>query len=255
MLEYLEFFTNLIKTDGIVTALSVVFIIFLLLLIKDREKIVNGVFKLYITQKDKDKKIIIRDFENHRLMSKLDEWLKYRISNLNLTVEAYSDYIEKKIYKKEEINKRLWNAKKTLDIKLRIFYVGLKREQKKAIKAYKENNTQIMIEMIHPQYWKDLIYNAVKLYNDKFLESGGCRYFIQSFNKKHEKAVEIAVDGIDASLELSPYNDFLEKLHSIYDHLYYAFNWTLLDINDVLKMNGDLSEALTNWEIPDRDKK
>jgi len=228
------------KDWGVVSKIIVLLMIYTIF--KERKTILA----LFKKKNKKNNAKAIDNLKFHSIFAYLRDWRKFKIGNIN----EHSPIWNETKFNDEEIEKRLWNTKRILDIKITYFELQLKNFTKKAINAIEKNDNKFKMYTLNPDFWVDLINRSVVNYERLIEKSGVNVMFVDKFHNKHNGVVDNLKKRIITTLNNSPFNDYSEYIYSILGLWETAFILTFGDIGSICKMNGELSESLKGWEIP-----
>ena len=152
-----------------------------------------------------------------------------------------------------EFNKRSWCVKTFLKTKLLLFHNHLDAISKDYSKNYiKNTETSNENNKVYPttEFWFKIIMEGKDTYCCDAKELGVPEVFIDKFETFHKGSLEILSNLINNEIRENKLTTDIEKIHTIFGLFYYALATDIQALNKIMEMNGELSLALENWEIP-----
>ncbi len=186
--------------------------------------------------------------EDITVISFLHKW--ERLITIDSTFDIFRD---DEFHTKEEIDKRIWNAKLWLTYKIKLFAFGLDKILDNFETHYVEFEEDKYYKYLSYENWEAIVLTAVEDYTKDCEKDKINPDFLKMITSNHESSVQDVLEGIKKTLKIKIYNDDpILIIEAIYSAFHNAFFEAFRHIDDILKMNGELSSILKNWEIPVR---
>lgn len=229
-------------------------ITFLIIILKWKEfypliKTLLTTIKGEITE-NKRKKEQVDQLLNHHIIRDTFKWAKFKVNTLENKFNA--KFKRLKDFSPTDLDwlKRKYNTQHFLNCKFMAFHIGLNDLSKQFGKHYLDNNQEEIDKILDYNFWQKYLDLAVESYTDMAIGMGLNKEFIELFNTKHEESVHNVLIQIEKTLDNAFYSDSIEIYYAILNCFYGPLLDTLDSIHEILKLNGQLSDNLKDWEIP-----
>jgi len=151
----------------------------------------------------------------------------------------------------KDINKRIWNAKLWLTHKINTFAFGLDKILDDFENHYVEFNETKYYNYLSFENWENIILGGVQEYTDKCKNDRINVDFLKMITDNHNSSIQYVLDSVKKTLNIKIYNDDpIIIIEVIFTAFHNAFNEAFSHIDDMLKMNGELTHILEQWDIP-----
>ncbi len=234
ILKLIKGMTSLADIGKLVLAFSLCFV-----WLKYKE-ISKWIEKLISTKGKVEKKERAEKLINHPIFLFLREWNSYRLNDIQVPIV---------ITKEQEREKRLWNAKVLLRVKIEVFNTALLYLTKEFTDGFIKNDKEVLVKFMSTEFWYDLLDKGIVGYNRQAKNLGVSEFFIQKFDNFHMATARNIYKSVDETLQNKMFSED-EKVYNILSSFKDAFVSTLNHIAFVLTLNGELSEALDTWDYP-----
>lgn len=192
--------------------------------------------------------------KNHPVITGCLRWSQYELENI--TSKYNIDKFKYKSVCKTELEwkKRLWNVKVLLRSKLITFHMDLKQMVDDFAEAYLADDHKELAKFDQFDIWFKGMQAAIKHYEAIAKGQGVSEEFLIMFHTKHTATINSTMDTIEAILNMGFYDDQIETFNSCLSVYHFALLRTLIDLHEILCMNGQLTKIMNNWDPPEHSK-
>jgi len=161
------------------------------------------------------------------------------------------DIFDKNKYSDDDIKKRIWNARLWLSNKAGIFCTDIVKLLDNLKNAYVDFDEDKYYNYVNYDFWDDVIIESVKKYTDRCVHLGMNKDFLDKITNLHYIVVDKVLSSAKKTINAKLFNrDPLIITEVILNSFIWGFDEAFIHIDDILSLNGELSDVLENWEIP-----
>jgi len=195
-------------------------------------------WKRRVPANDKERLQMIID---HDIFTTTRDWIRTRILSLNYVGNSQNE---------DDSKKRLENVKLLLLVKYTVWFQAFMTLKEKAVYAYHggKKGEQAKNELLDSQWWiNEFLYKNGDMYKKIFIDRGGCDEFLQLFEEKHQANYVRIERKIKKVVNTKMYNNLFQKMYTIFTAFHDALEDTVLDMEELLNLNGRLTNPIKDW--------